>query len=191
MLQLAPLLLLLGSCIADDYVHNPIQYHSQTPKGSYNYGYDTGLFGSHSFHQENKDKNGQVRGRYGYTDPDGNLRLTYYTAGPQGFNVIKDTPAPNPAPVVHDTHSGVTHLDDGPAVHVSSHSRPVPAPCKYRDPPCTQKSKFRSSNNSMLKLLFQLSNTSIRINMSMRKSALGIQLPAKQRPITRRRKQLS
>ena len=137
-------ILFLTAVFAEDLVHNPIQYHSQTPRGSYNYGYDTGLYGSHSFHQENRNANGQVRGRYGYTDPDGNLRLTYYTAGPQGFNVIKDTPAPASAPVpvpVYRTHSDVTHHDDRPVIEVSSHSRPVSAPCKYRDPPCTQKSK--------------------------------------------------
>lgn len=143
MLQLVLPVIIVIAVRAEDYVHNPIQYHSQSPKGStYNYGYDTGLYGSHSFHQEKKDKNGQVRGRYGYTDPDGNLRLTYYTAGPQGFNVVKD--APDPQPDV--THSGVTYHDNGPVVHVSSLSRPVPAPCRYRDPPCTQtcESTFRS-----------------------------------------------
>lgn len=69
----------------EDYLHSPIQYHSQTNHGAYNFGYDTGLYGAHQFHQENKDENGEVRGRYGYTDPEGNLRLVYYTAGVNGF----------------------------------------------------------------------------------------------------------
>ena len=70
----------------ENYIHNPIQYYSQNQKGSYNFGYDTGVWGAHQFHQENKDESGEVRGRYGYTDPDGNLRLVYYTAGVNGFN---------------------------------------------------------------------------------------------------------
>ena len=74
-----------------DYVHNPIHYHSQAESGAYNYGYDTGLFGAHQFHQETKNADGTVNGRYGYTDPDGKLRLVYYIAGPGiGYNVVKD-----------------------------------------------------------------------------------------------------
>lgn len=53
-------------------------------------GYDTGLFGAHQFHQERKDKGGQVNGRYGYTDPNGKLRLVYYTSGPQGYQAWGD-----------------------------------------------------------------------------------------------------
>ena len=69
-------------------MHSPIQYHSQTESGSYNYGYDTGLLGSHQFHQERKDVDGQVRGRYGYTDPNGKMRTVYYKSGPEGFEII-------------------------------------------------------------------------------------------------------
>lgn len=76
---------ILGLIAAEDYVHNPIQYHSQSQKGTYNWGYDTGLYGAHQFHQENRDERGTVRGRYGYTDPDGKLRLTYYTSGANGY----------------------------------------------------------------------------------------------------------
>lgn len=140
---------------SEDYVHNPIQYHRQNPRsGSYNYGYDTGLFGSHSFHQENRDANsGQVRGRYGYTDPDGKLRLTHYTAGPQGFNVIPDTESTSsiskPTSVVpsyHRTevrtveHHEPAHHDSGHGHHVNEvpvahHSRPT-HPCKGNKLPC-------------------------------------------------------
>ncbi|CAG2122758.1 unnamed protein product, partial [Medioppia subpectinata] len=77
--------------LGDDYVHQPIHYHSQTDSGTYNYGYDTGLHGSHQFHQEHKDGNGVVRGRYGYTDPNGKLRLVHYKSGPKGFEIISDT----------------------------------------------------------------------------------------------------
>lgn len=119
---------------AEDLVHNPIQYHSQNPRGSYNYGYDTGLYGSHQFHQENKDNHGVVRGRYGYTDPDGKLRLTYYTAGPDGYNVIKDSTPAERTPV--ETVAIAT-----PVVHTRTHHHApivVTSPCKYRNPPCHQ-----------------------------------------------------
>jgi len=86
-------ILLISLVSAEDYVHSPIQYQSQTDGGTYNFGYDTGLFGSHQFHQEYKDDSGQVRGRYGYTDPFGKLRLVHYTSGPQGYEVVSDTEA--------------------------------------------------------------------------------------------------
>ena len=129
------------SISADDLVHNPIQYHSQTPRGSYNYGYDTGLYGSHQFHQENKDNHGVVRGRYGYTDPDGKLRLTYYTAGPGGYNVIKDTtPADRTpvetvavtAPVVHAPAVHATPPHVSPLLHPRSHHAPLVVTCSVQ-----------------------------------------------------------
>ena len=136
------LIVSLTSVRAEDYVHNPIQYHSQNPRGAYNYGYDTGLYGSHQFHQENKDNQGIVRGRYGYTDPDGNLRLTYYTAGPNGFNVIKDeAAAPQPR---HAESVAVTVPVPLPSTPAHHHHQPpsaplvVTAPCRYRNPPCHQ-----------------------------------------------------
>lgn len=92
-LPLLALVVIASMAQAADYVHNPIQYHSQKESGAYNYGYDTGLFGSHQFHQERKDAQGDVRGRYGYTDPDGKLRLVYYTAGRDGYNIVKDVDA--------------------------------------------------------------------------------------------------
>ncbi|XP_076315696.1 adult-specific rigid cuticular protein 11.9-like isoform X2 [Tachypleus tridentatus] len=61
------------------------RYHSQTDRGTYNFGYDTGSFGAHSFHHEERDDNGIVRGRYGYTDPYGKLRIVQYEAGPFGY----------------------------------------------------------------------------------------------------------
>ena len=81
--------------MSDNYIHSPIQYHSQNNHGGYNYGYDTGLFGSHQFHQEHKDINGLVKGRYGYTDPNGKLRVVYYKSGPNGFQIISDTESYN------------------------------------------------------------------------------------------------
>ena len=92
------LLFVIGSAIAEDYIHDPIQYQSQGNQGSYNFGYDTGLYGSHQFHHETKDDNGVVRGKYGYTDPNGKLRLVHYTSGPNGYQVYPDLPV-NSVPV--------------------------------------------------------------------------------------------
>ncbi|XP_053207109.1 uncharacterized protein LOC128391281 [Panonychus citri] len=94
-LSIYSLMILFGIVSSDDYVHNPIQYQSQSDKGSYNFGYDTGLSGAHQFHQESKDDSGLVRGRYGYTDPDGKLRLVYYSSGSNGFQAWgPDLPQP-------------------------------------------------------------------------------------------------
>ncbi|XP_076365413.1 uncharacterized protein LOC143254322 isoform X1 [Tachypleus tridentatus] len=73
--------------MAVDYVHHPIQYESKTNQNTYNFGYDTGLLGAHSFRYEHKDDNGIVRGRYGYTGPDGKLRVVEYEAGPGGYRI--------------------------------------------------------------------------------------------------------
>ncbi|XP_076318750.1 uncharacterized protein LOC143229826 [Tachypleus tridentatus] len=83
-------LVTVTAVLAVDYVHHPIQYHSQTDRGTYNFGYDTGLFGAHSFRQEYREENGIVRGRYGYTDPYGKLRVVYYEAGPLGYKAWGD-----------------------------------------------------------------------------------------------------
>ncbi|XP_022248219.1 uncharacterized protein LOC111087096 [Limulus polyphemus] len=73
--------------MAVDYVHHPIQYQSKTDQNTYNFGYDTGLLGAHSFHHEHRDDNGIVRGRYGYTGPEGKLKVVEYEAGPAGYRV--------------------------------------------------------------------------------------------------------
>ncbi|XP_076315694.1 adult-specific rigid cuticular protein 11.9-like isoform X1 [Tachypleus tridentatus] len=78
-------LFIFANVRAVNYVRYPIQYHSQTDRGTYNFGYDTGSFGAHSFHHEERDDNGIVRGRYGYTDPYGKLRIVQYEAGPFGY----------------------------------------------------------------------------------------------------------
>lgn len=72
-----------------DYTHDQIQYQSLgTKNGAYNFGYDTGVFGAHSFHQQWRDEEGEVRGRFGYTDPNGDLRITHYKAGRDGYKIL-------------------------------------------------------------------------------------------------------
>ncbi|XP_074599454.1 uncharacterized protein LOC141853854 [Brevipalpus obovatus] len=89
-----PLFLVLNQVNA----HDPIHYETRTGRGAYNFGYDTGLSGSHQFHQESRDESGRVRGRYGYTDPTGKLRLVHYSSGSDGYNAWGDVPGPAPNP---------------------------------------------------------------------------------------------
>lgn len=125
------LLSIVYSVYSADLVDHSIQYQRFNPShGSYNYGYDTGLSGSHSFHQENKDPHtGTVRGRFGYTDPNGHLRLTNYEAGPNGYNVVSTAQVTHAKPLV-PVASGPHHAD---YVAVSPHSAGVPAKCA-KDP---------------------------------------------------------
>ncbi|KAG8201048.1 hypothetical protein JTE90_002723 [Oedothorax gibbosus] len=71
--------------------HREFQYNSlvDPSTGRYNFAYDTGNNNgddvAHSMHMQYADADGMVRGRYGYTDPNGKLRVVEYEAGPQGF----------------------------------------------------------------------------------------------------------
>lgn len=99
--QFRPLVaLLLVALLVDcqEYDHEPVHYETRTGRGAYSYGYDTGLTGSHQFHQESRDEGGRVRGRYGYTDPNGKLRLVYYASGQDGYSAWGDVPGRVPSP---------------------------------------------------------------------------------------------
>ncbi|XP_064459781.1 uncharacterized protein LOC135370040 isoform X2 [Ornithodoros turicata] len=75
---------------AVDYIHDPVQYQAiATDTGAYHFGYNTGVLGAHSFHEEWRDENGEVHGRYGLTDPNGNLRIVTYTAGRDGYRAVQ------------------------------------------------------------------------------------------------------
>ncbi|XP_013794683.1 cuticle protein 6-like [Limulus polyphemus] len=56
--------------------------------GTYKYGYDTGSGPGQSFKQEERAENGTVRGRWGYIDPYGNLRVTEYLADATGYHIL-------------------------------------------------------------------------------------------------------
>ncbi|CAL1277301.1 unnamed protein product [Larinioides sclopetarius] len=57
-------------------------------RDSYEFGYDTGTGPSQSFREETRDSDGTVRGRYGYIDPLGTLRIVDYMADHTGFHII-------------------------------------------------------------------------------------------------------
>lgn len=85
------LLWLPSECRLQD--HRTFQYNAQVDgRGTYNFAYDTSHQpqDAHSLHMEYRDANGIVRGRYGYTDPRGKLRIVEYEAGPEGFKARGD-----------------------------------------------------------------------------------------------------
>ncbi|XP_035219559.1 larval cuticle protein 16/17-like [Stegodyphus dumicola] len=57
-------------------------------KDVYQFGYDTGTGPSQSFREETRDADGIVRGRYGFIDPLGALRIIDYMADHTGFHVL-------------------------------------------------------------------------------------------------------
>jgi len=128
---------LLSAASAIDYTHDNIQYQSlATQNGAYNFGYDTGVFGAHSFHQQWRDDEGEVRGRYGYTDPNGDLRITHYKAGRNGYQILSDKvepgnpvrAGPRPAP-----GSGEVLVVPGAAVTKGVSADDAADPVNYRN----------------------------------------------------------
>ncbi|KAK8761607.1 hypothetical protein V5799_027129 [Amblyomma americanum] len=58
-------------------------------QGSYKFGYDTGEGAQQqNFRQEERTSDGTVRGRYGFTDANGYLRVIEYVADETGYHVI-------------------------------------------------------------------------------------------------------
>ncbi|KAF8790838.1 larval cuticle protein 1-like [Argiope bruennichi] len=78
-------------------------------RDSYQFGYDTGTGPSQSFREETRDSNGTVRGRYGYIDPLGTLRIVDYMADHTGFHILSslqltaETPSTTPRPTLKTT----------------------------------------------------------------------------------------
>lgn len=58
------------------------QINRHNEDGSYSYGYEAA---DGSFKIETKSANGEVKGKYGYVDADGNLREISYGADQHGF----------------------------------------------------------------------------------------------------------
>ncbi|XP_069701786.1 cuticle protein 6-like [Periplaneta americana] len=59
--------------------------------GSYHFGYDTGLMKYQSFREEIRDADGHVRGKFGFIDPQGVLRITEYVADTLGYRTRQTT----------------------------------------------------------------------------------------------------
>lgn len=118
LVEMLPLLLFLlpfpAPLAAIDYIHDSVQYQAiATDTGAYHFGYNTGVLGAHSFHEEWRDENGEVHGRYGLTDPNGNLRVVTYTAGRDGYQAVEtvrpgNPVKPRPRPTPGSGHTIVT-----------------------------------------------------------------------------------
>lgn len=71
--------------------------------GTYKFGYDTGSGPRQSFREEERRRDGVVRGRYGYVEPSGALRVVEYRADATGFHILKTrtmVPDMKPKPAV-------------------------------------------------------------------------------------------
>jgi integrin beta 8 len=55
--------------------------------GTYEFGYEVGPDGQ--FHHENRGPDGVVYGCYGYVDPNGKPRVTFYVSDGWGYRVVK------------------------------------------------------------------------------------------------------
>jgi len=63
-----------------------------TAENAYQFSYSTGTQGpAQIFREEKRSPDGSVVGKYGYVDPNGQLRVVEYRAGPQGFSASGDT----------------------------------------------------------------------------------------------------
>ncbi|CAO1344787.1 unnamed protein product [Diamesa hyperborea] len=65
------------------------QMHGHNGPKSYKFGYDTGFGKNRQFRLEERDKEGNVFGQYGYINRKGALKIVKYTAGLEGFKVIQ------------------------------------------------------------------------------------------------------
>lgn len=55
--------------------------------GAYQYGYQVGP--NEQFHYETRGPDGVTYGCYGYPDPDGKFRTTYYIADSYGYRIVE------------------------------------------------------------------------------------------------------
>ncbi|XP_071455310.1 cuticle protein 6-like [Hetaerina americana] len=62
--------------------------------GTYHFGYDTGGSYHQSYREEKRDSKGRVKGKYGFVDPSGVLRVIEYEADENGYrsNLISHFP---------------------------------------------------------------------------------------------------
>ncbi|GIY28807.1 uncharacterized protein CDAR_529691 [Caerostris darwini] len=159
------LLLVLPSVLLQEQTeHREFQYNSvvDPSTGRYNFAYDTGHDNeiAHSLHMQYQDADGIVRGRYGYTDPRGKLRMVEYEAGPNGFvargDVGPDQFPHDQAPVLGsdnsqaslssytDTSSNDFDLDPAP-VQMAGWD-PVEDPMGQAQPSASERSAVESEN---------------------------------------------
>ncbi|KAG5673280.1 hypothetical protein PVAND_003340 [Polypedilum vanderplanki] len=113
-LSFAVLFCVACSCYAQKQNTTPVpilkQINRHNEDGSYSYGYEAA---DGSFKIETKSTNGEVKGKYGYIDADGNLREISYGADANGFSP-SGTDINVPPPTIHnDRDSLYQKLRDG------------------------------------------------------------------------------
>lgn len=117
------------------------QINRHNEDGSYSYGYEAA---DGSFKIETKDANGQVRGKYGYVDADGQVREISYGADKNGFSP-EGTDINVPPPTIHNDRDSLYpslrdgEIDDGqyredPTIYLDPrfNSKPSKAATQFR-----------------------------------------------------------
>ncbi|GIX81081.1 uncharacterized protein CEXT_598341 [Caerostris extrusa] len=101
--------------------HGPTTTSELRGPGTYKFGYDTGPGPNQSFRQGREGPEGEVKGRYGYVEPSGALRVVEYKADASGFHILK-------------TRTLVPDMKPKPAVKVQT---PFVGPLPLSSPPAT------------------------------------------------------
>lgn len=98
------------------------QINTVNDDGSYTYGFEAA---DGTFKIETRDVNGNVKGKYGYVDANGDLKTVEYSAGKPGFEAKGDHLPEQPTPA----------LPEGPQDDEEVPVRPVPARLPARTQP--------------------------------------------------------
>ncbi|XP_070490565.1 uncharacterized protein Cpr97Eb [Chironomus tepperi] len=113
-LSIAVFLCLACTCYAQKQNTTPVpilkQINRHNEDGSYSYGYEAA---DGSFKIETKSANGEVKGKYGYVDADGNVREISYGADRNGFAPSGTDINVPPATIHNDRDSQYPALKEG------------------------------------------------------------------------------
>ncbi|KAF8767193.1 Cuticle protein 16.8 like protein [Argiope bruennichi] len=86
LLMMAAVTITLSAPVQEETAPTPVIVEVYNP---YNFGYEFGDgVGMTQHKHESSDINGEVKGSYGYTDPNGLYRSVEYTAGVDGYKAI-------------------------------------------------------------------------------------------------------
>ncbi|KAF0294153.1 Endocuticle structural glycoprotein SgAbd-9 [Amphibalanus amphitrite] len=104
------------------------QISNSNEDGSYTYGYEAA---DGSFKLETRKANGEVFGKYGYIDAQGELITIEYGANQHGFQPSGKGITVAPPTLVDESSKDYDYIDEEPVVPVRSQSRPAaPAPAR-------------------------------------------------------------
>ncbi|XP_043213152.1 endocuticle structural glycoprotein SgAbd-9-like [Amphibalanus amphitrite] len=104
------------------------QISNSNEDGSYTYGYEAA---DGSFKLETRKANGEVFGKYGYIDAQGELITIEYGANQHGFQPSGKGITVAPPTLVDESSKDYDYIDEEPVAPVRSQSRPAaPAPAR-------------------------------------------------------------